>query len=206
MPNSPSPAGLPPPPVAPPIRWSARTRAVVSVLVGLHVVAILVGPLSVPPTILGGLAGTFFRPYLQAAYLGNAYKFFGPDPEASHLVRYDVELADGKHVEGTLPDRKQHWPRLLYHRYFMLSEFLMKLDASARPDLPWEKQPLAPLAIAYWRSYGEHLLHQHRARRVTLYLVEHELPMPGQVREGMRLDDPRLYHTRKLGTIEGDAS
>ena len=60
--------------------------------------------------------------------LANGYRFFAPEPGPSHLIRYEVTLPDGTRKEGFFPDRAHHQPRLLYHRYFMLSEFVNTLD------------------------------------------------------------------------------
>jgi len=204
MPNQPSSYFAPGSgtPAAP--RWSPHVRAVVSVLVALHVVALLVGPLSVPDSIIGRFLGRFYRPYIEAAYLNHGYKFFGPDPGPSHMVRYELELADGGSLKGVFPDREEHRPRLLYHRHFMLSEFIMGLSSAGDPRLPWEKQPLSEGQRVYSRSYAQHLLEKHQATRVTLYFVEHLLPSPEEVLGGMKLDDQRLYRTRKLGTYTPD--
>jgi hypothetical protein len=186
------------------LRWGPRARIVASVLVVLHLLAVLVGPLSVPPSIIGGFLRGFYRPYIEAGYLNHGYKFFGPDPGPSHLVRFELELEDGSPVKGTIPDRAEHWPRLLYHRHFMLSEFVLSQGGPVDPRLTWEQQPLSPAQRAYARSYARHLLDRHEARRVTLYLVEHAIPFPDQVLKGIKLDDPVFYRTRKLGTFEAD--
>lgn len=55
-------------------------------------------------------------PYVDWMYLDHGYFFFAPNPGPSHLVG----IRDQSVV---FPDRKEQWPRLLYHRYFMLSEF-----------------------------------------------------------------------------------
>jgi hypothetical protein len=170
------------------------------VLIVAHTLALLVGPLSVPASVLGGFLQRFYRPYLEAAYLNHGYKFFGPDPGPSHLVRYEVELADGSLRDGLFPDRAEHCPRLLYHRHFMLSEMMMNVAGPGDPRMAWENQPLSPLQREFSRSFARHLLAKHHARRVTLHLVEHMIPDPKEVLEGMKLDDPRLYHSRALGS------
>ena len=182
--------------------WSARARLLVSLALAWHLVALLVGPISSPPSILGDRLQEIYQPYLQAAYLNHGYKFFGPDPGPSHLVRYVVELPDGERAEGTFPNRNVHWPRLFYHRHFMLSEFLVGLAGPWDPRFEWDKQPLSPAQQAYVESYAHHLLTQYHGKRVTLYLVEHALPTPDDVVNGMRLDDSRLYRSRKLGSFE----
>ncbi|HEV7221197.1 MAG TPA: hypothetical protein VGN42_00750 [Pirellulales bacterium] len=189
-------------------RWSAPARALATVLLAWHLVALLVGPLSAPRSILGDALRPLYRPYLEAAYLTHGYKFFGPDPGPSHLIRYDVERADGSHVKGVFPDLKQHWPRLYYHRHFMLSEFVNSLppDANFDPGLPWERRPLAAAEKVYVRSYADHLLAVHDGRGVSLELVEHLIPEPADVVQGMKLDDARLYRVRPLGEFDKTAS
>jgi hypothetical protein len=184
------------------IAWSAKARWLVSIALVWHLAGLLVGPISSPPSILGDHLQAVYLPYLQAAYLNHGYKFFGPDPGPSNLVRYVVELPDGERIEETFPDRKLHWPRLLYHRYFMLSEFLDGLAGPWDPRYEWDRQPPSPAQEAYIESYAHHLLTRHGAKRVTLYLVEHRLPSPQEVLDGMRLDDSRLYRSRKLGSFE----
>jgi len=134
-------------------------------------------------------------PYVQVMYLDNGYRFFAPEPGPSHLIRYEVVLPDGKRVEGFFPDRTRHWPRLLYHRYFMLSEFVSTLDG---PGVPPE------LVEQYAASYAKHLAHEYGAKQVTLYLRTHNIPDIEDVRQGKKLDDPSLYEEKLLGTYEED--
>ncbi len=144
--------------------------------------------------------------------MGHAYKFFAPDPGPSHLVQYDLELADGTHRKGTFPDRHEHWPRLLYHRHFMLSEFIatvapqLPTDASLNPPstMPPAVQHEYAKQQAYAQSYANHLLHTSGARRVTLQLRRHMLPSPEEVLKGTPLDHPESYIDRPLGTFTGE--
>ncbi|HET6883024.1 MAG TPA: hypothetical protein VFI31_22845 [Pirellulales bacterium] len=182
--------------------WSPRIRCLASLALAWHLIGLLVGPISSPPSILGDRLQRIYLPYLQAAYLNHGYKFFGPDPGPSHLVRFVVELPDGEKIEQTFPDRKVHWPRQFYHRHFMLSEFLVGLSGPWDPRFEWDRQPLSPAQETYVESYAHHLLKKYGGTRVTLYLVEHRLPSPQEVLEGMRLDDSRLYRSRKLGAFE----
>lgn len=172
-------------------------RALLSVLILVHVVAVFVGPWAMPPQ--GSLlANTFARtlqPYLQAASLDNGYRFFAPEPGPSHLLRYQVELPDGKIIEDTFPDRNKQYPRLLYHRYFMMSEFLNSM---------FENEGAKEMRDAYARSYARHLARTYNAKQVTLFLKQHNLPSPMQVQEGMRLDDPSLYQEVTFGPYSGD--
>lgn len=173
--------------------WSVRVRLFVSLLLAAHLMAVVVAPWSVEPaSLLSSYFWRAFQPYLQAAFLNHGYRFFAPEPGPSHLVRYELEWDDGTRVEGTFPNLEQHRPRLLYHRHFMLSEFLN----SAPPDSEWER--------SYAQSYAQHLLRMHGADRVTLYLRRHLIASPEDVLRGQRLDDPQLYEERRLGTYSGD--
>ncbi len=171
-------------------------------LLAWHVLGLLVGPWSVPPSILGDALRPIYRPYLEAAYLNHGYKFFGPDPGPSHLIRYDVERADGSHARGVFPDLKEHWPRLYYHRHFMLSEFVDSLPPDGPPDprIPWEQQRLSAAEKTYVSSYANRLLDEFDGERVKLELVEHAIPPPEDVLKGRPLNDPRLYRSRSLGS------
>lgn len=170
-------------------------RAAVSLLVALHVAAVFVGPWAMPTTSqLGETVGRGMQPYLDVLALGNGYRFFAPEPGPSHLVRYEITQPDGTLLEGEFPNRNEHWPRLLYHRHFMLSEFLNTLNAS--PD--------NKLGEAYARAYARHLAEEFDGRTVKIFLRRHYVPRVEEVRAGRRLNDPSLYEERPLLTFERD--
>ncbi len=178
-----------------PIPLAVRWRILISVLVVLHVAAVFSAPYALPPTpALATRAWEFFQPYLQVCYLNHGYAFFSPDPGPSHLIRYELEFGDGRRSEGIFPNLKEQQPRLLYHRHFMMTEFL----TSAPRDSAGRR--------AYLQSYAEHLLHEHDAEKVTLYFVTHFLPGPQQVLDGMRLDDPSLYQEQREITLLADGT
>ena len=180
-----------------PSLWDRRwVRALVSLLLMVHLAAVFVAPWAAPPSspLVGNLWG-FFRPYLQVMFLNHGYKFFAPDPGPSHLVRYELELVDGSRRDGIFPNLKEQQPRLLYHRHMMLAERLV-----VPPDMPFADV----LIKSYANSYARHLLYQHQASRVRLLYRTHNLPMPQDVARGMKLDDPRLYQERPLITLQKD--
>lgn len=183
--------------------WSAPVRIFISLLVVGHLLALVAGPLSMPPSVLGGALGGIFRPYIAAAYLDHAYKFFGPDPGPSHRLRYEMEMPDGSVREGVLPDADEHWPRLWYHRHFVLCEFLNALphadDDLNDPRLFARRLPFPGAQRDFARSYARHLLYKQGGQSVTLYMMEHAIPAPDYVREGVALDDPRLDSEYQLG-------
>jgi len=146
-------------------------------------------------SLLAETSAQTLQPYLQAAGLANGYRFFAPNPGPSHLVRYEVLLADGTKIEGRFPNHQEHQPRLLYHRYFMLSEFLNSIDD------PQNTQGID----LYTKSYARHLAREHAAKQVKIWLVRHALPSMVDVRRGLRLDDPTLYDEELLGTFDGES-
>jgi len=174
---------------------SAKLRAVLSLLIILHVMAVFIGPWAMPPQnseLAVGFA-RLWQPYMEAFGLANGYRFFAPEPGPSHLVRYEVTLPDGSEVSGVFPDRDEHKPRLLYHRYFMLSEFINTLDSPEGPRINAE---------ACAKSYAQHLAHEYQASQVKLYLRRHFVPRMAEVRQGMKLTDKALYEEKPLITYD----
>jgi len=166
-------------------------RRVLTLFLLVHVSAVCVPPISVEPaSLLSSYLWTGLQPYIEATFLDHGYRFFAPEPGPSHLIRYDLQLPDGSHREGIFPNLAEEWPRLLYHRHFMLSEFVNSLG-SYRSDAE----------LPYAKSYAQHLLHKHGAEQVTLYLRRHAIPTPEQILDGMQLDDLRLLQERSLGTF-----
>ncbi len=108
----------------PDIKWSKPKTRLASVGILCFLFIVIVGPLSNPvasPYLSGPIAEAV-SPIHRAMFLGHGYRFFGPDPGPGHLVVYQGQRADGSEFEGVFPDSSKHWPRLLYHRWFMLSE------------------------------------------------------------------------------------
>ena len=162
----------------------------VNVWLVFHLFAILVCPASVEPS--SPLAQFCFRNvawYLHSVYLDHGFHFFAPDPGPSTLVSYKLEFPDGTTESGRLPDRST-MPRLLYHRYFMLTEFL--------GNGPEESLPFVERALA------RNLCRRTGAIRVSLTRVMHELPTEEQFRKGMRLNDPSLFIETPLGTYTAE--
>jgi len=170
-------------------------RFAVSLLLIFHLAAVISAPYSMSRPILAEDLRKVFQPYLQACFLDHGYQFFAPEPGPAHLVRYELQLPDGGRKEGVFPNLKEQWPRLLYHRHFMLSEFVNGLYVP--PEAPAAAQAQFK---AYTNSYAQHLLRAHDAERVTLYLRRHLIATPADVGQGMRLDNPRLYEELPLGT------
>jgi len=160
-------------------------RGIVSLGLLFHLAAVVIAPLSGPPPAseLAQVVLQPFRPWLGALYLGHGYRFFAPDPGPGHSIRWVLTRADGSTRTGSIPDADSDWPRLLYHRRFMVAE---KLSAFVPPpDAPPEVRARAK---ADWlplvKGVAANLLRAEGGARVRLELIEHHLPGPEEVREG----------------------
>ena len=167
-----------------PLRWALNSWLV------FHLAAIIIAPASVSPSSeLIHSAWDLVHPYLQILYLNHGNQFFAPEPSESTLLAFEAERDDGTVIRGRIPDRTT-WPRLLYHRHFMLTEHMT--------DAPAELQPL------WHESYARQLGNQFGARRVRLTQQTHLLPSMERVRAGGRLDDPEGYEQQPLGVFRCD--
>lgn len=112
--------------------WSTRTKWILSVLAVIHLFAVFSAPWAMPEpsSQLARDVSSWTSPYTNALYMRHGYRFFAPDPGPSHLIIYEVTLPDGETVKGRFPDSKVHRPRLMYHRFFMISEHFWSLGIS----------------------------------------------------------------------------
>jgi len=202
--------------------WTQRRKAIVSACLIFHLFAVFAAPCASPPPssyawswLAGRTQGRdgILMPYLRACYLNHGYRFFAPNPGPSHLIRYEIDVQGGGRIEGQFPDPAKQWPRLLYHRMFMVSETLFNLDDPVRePSPPGQRADFAlrefhsqrACADALIHSVARHLLSKHKGQRIRLYLRTHEIPFPADVLAGQKLNDSRLYHERLLGEFSED--
>ena len=196
--------------------WTLGQKCVASAAIAFHVFAVFISPFASPPpsSELAQATARAIQPYLKAVAIDNGYRFFAPDPVPSHLVRYQVELEDGTTVEGRFPDPELNWPRLLYHRHFMIAESLFNLTVPVS-EIPTEgfqtDLQRAQFDIDRGRadalkySLASYLMKQHpNSKRIQLFLVEHQIPTPWDLQDGLRLDDSRLYLESSIGVISRD--
>ena len=156
-----------------------------------HLAGIVIAPWSVPPSSrLVQRSWLCVRGYVQILFLNHGYHYFAPEPGNSTLVAYVLEMPDGRQVTGRIPNRGI-WPRLLYHRHFMLTEFLAASDTYP-PDV--RKELLRSMARELCREYG--------ATRVTLTKVTHRLPTMEHIRAGGTLNEN--YTEEPLDTFSCD--
>ena len=109
--------------------------------------------------------------YLDALYLNQGHSFFAPDVGPGHVIHYEYfDAANQRLGDGTLPDKKEHWPRLLYHRYMMLADQLdMMVGDKATNDARRK---------AYLEAFGRQLLRNNRAAQAVRVQLFAHFPLP----------------------------
>jgi hypothetical protein len=187
-----------------------RLKWIASAAILFHLSAVVLPPLAFQTRTPDGpspLFGTLIRPfsgYGQFLHLDRGYAFFAPDPGPSHLIQAAITQPDGTVTEVMFPDRDRQWPRLLYHRHFMLSEYLH--ETYWPPGPPTELSQSDPQAAALWqqrrgryeyvrKSMIDHLQHVNEGRSVAIRRIEHGLPAMREFLDApIPLDDERLYN------------
>ncbi len=165
-------------------------RFIASLAILFYVAAVIIAPLSGPPPAseLSQVILQPFRPFLGAFYLGHGYRFFAPNPGPGHSIRWTATMPDGSTRSGSVPDAASDWPRLLYHRRFMVAE---KISVMVPP--PFAPAEAREAARRDWlplvKATATNLLRSSGGTRVTLELVEHYLPGPEEVIAGTSGDD-----------------
>jgi hypothetical protein len=166
-------------------RPALAVRIAVSLLLAFHLFAVFIAPLSIPPSsrlAIDVAQGTFLQWYLDALYINHGYAFFAPDPGAGRLVRWEILNPQGAVVkQGEFPNSKEHWPRLWYHRHFMLADQV----GDGMDDDAWRKR--------FLEAYGRHILRESDGAAVRIRWIEHRPLEPEEATRGMKLDDPSTY-------------
>ncbi len=187
---------------------SRRSRIVLSLILVIHLLAVTAEPLRFFTRSSRGTspatdpARILLAPYVEFAYLNHGYFFFAPEPGPSHLLECRLEYGNSETGRLRFPDKRAQRPRLLYHRHFMLSEFLHQLHVPpVQPRIAEDD----PAILAEWReargryemirdSMTRHLVARYAADAAFIDRVEHRLPSDFEVlTERLPLNDPSLY-------------
>ena len=205
--------------------WHPAWRTLVSLLVVLHLLAVIAAPwdlstsAALPPSYVSptdSLGRTlpparsvwqepvvtrwlraFFNHYLNVLYLNHGYEFFAPDPAGTHVISYRVTQPGGAVVEGRFPDHASQWPRLLYHRHMMLADQseMINNQLVMQAEQTGVRRPFSGQVFAEY-------LASHYGGQAQLDLQIHTLLSRQQVLAGRQLDDASTY--RLLGTVNGN--
>ncbi|TWU41993.1 hypothetical protein [Novipirellula artificiosorum] len=192
-----------------PGQTTSPLRVVLSLVVIFHLLAVVVPPLSFQANGRLGRSPSveslmnLVRGYAQFLYLDRGYAFFAPDPGPSHLIQAAISDAQGNMTETIIPRLEDQWPRLRYHRHFMLAEFLHEIYQPPGP--PAELAEISPIEARLWeqsrsryehvrRSIVQHLESENPGQRVVIRRLEHVLPgFVEMANDPIELSDPRLY-------------
>lgn len=216
------------------------------IVIGLHLLAVFSEPFhffsrsEIQTAPDATLLRSLLRPYSQWMFLDHGYFFFAPNPGPGHLIRIvqsddpvpplpddrrSTPLSEVNRLDGDnrsilfLPDRKSHWPRLLYHRYFMLSEFYYsryapreisrELAADRGFETRWNQDRL--IYVELRQSLEEHLKQKYATPFLRIDRVERSLPDTQSIlKQGIRLTDPRwlsvLPESMDLGPLLPEVS
>lgn len=192
-------------------------KLIITSLIVVHLLAIVLPPLSFQTRGRSGVSpfiGRLVAPieaYCQFLYLNRGYAFFAPDPGPSHLIQVRVQDTEGHDEEMFYPDINRQWPRLLYHRYFMLTEYLNEVyRPSVGSGSEYSQEELETLRKEREKydlirnSYSLHLQNVHGGKQVSLRRIEHLLPRYDLYRQAPRpLNDPTSYRVL-LDSTRGD--
>lgn len=197
------------------IQWSKR-RWILSGLIVFQLLAICAGPFqfftrsSRGTSPLADLVRWPVEPYIEFAFLDHGYSFFAPQPGPSHLIDCSFLDSNGKLSAVRYPDRRAQWPRLLYHRHFMLTENLQQLWVEPVDPLLLETRESnlgEAEVLSGWMearqlyeqirdSMAAHVADKFEADEVKIDRVEHRLPTDEEVlRKRMRLNAREFYIT-----------
>lgn len=194
------------------------------------------GPRGLSPSVASLLSPV--SSYSQFLYMDRGYAFFAPDPGPSHLMEVEIltpepEGEPASDSESTsdseptsrsnsnppnrtterFPSLEKQWPRLLYHRHFMLAEFLndayqpaLPIEAAqfVGPDLPAEelrdwrrgRQRYEAIVGSMIRHASQRTGGDPANKMVQVKRIEHLIPdFVGFTTRAMPLNDPDSYLT-----------
>lgn len=151
-----------------------------------HVFSVFIAPAGMPPASpLLVDAARVAEPYNQLLFLNHGYHYFAPDPGASTLVEYEIPREGDIPIRGRFPNPSL-FPRLLYHRYFMLAENVRAF--------PMETQE------SVLHGYAMHFAEQHNSDRIQLSFIQHEPSSIARLLAGGLLNDPETYSVLPIGS------
>jgi hypothetical protein len=153
-----------------------------------HVFAVFIAPAGMPPAspLLVDVSRVAL-PYNQSLFLNHGYHYFAPDPGSSTIVTYQIERLGDVPIKGRFPE-PTIFPRLLYHRYFMLAE-------NIRAFAPETQE-------AVFRSYAQHFARQHGASRISLSFLNHAPSSIARIQAGGSLSDADTYFEEPIGEFD----
>src|SRR6476646_854336 len=173
-------------------------RVAISIFIVWHFAGVFMAAMCIPassPLVTDIAQRPPMQWYLDATYMNQGHSFFAPEVGPGHMIKFVLYDQNNQIVEqGDFPSRKEHWPRLLYHRYFMLAD---------QSELPFEDKPTRDYwSRKYLEAYGRQLLSTHEnAQSVRLLRYAH-WPPPRHYfvdKDGKPITDPKPSLTDPKG-------
>lgn len=171
-----------PAPSAPPgPSWPVWARVTASLVLMLHISAVVAGSLGVPPSseLERGLAN-LFTAYHDVMDQGYAYRYYS-EPPPTPVVTATLEFGDGRPAQTVrLPGRDVPGPRLRHQRQLALANALFA-------DYQEAKHASGQGERSRWaRAYAKHLCRANPGcRSVTLRAQRHMMPDLARTREAL---------------------
>jgi hypothetical protein len=139
-----------------PGRLAPLLRVAISLWIVWHFTAIFFAALSLQPTsmlVLNVAQRPPMQWYLDALYLNQQHSFFAPEVGPGNVIHYELlDQSGGVIVKGELPSRKEHWPRLRYHRHFMLADQASMPTPDQEVNNYWQRRFLEAYARQLLRA------------------------------------------------------
>jgi hypothetical protein len=166
--------------------WPPWACWAVSLLLILHLSAVLAGTLAAPPASMleRGIAEQF-APYHQLIDQGQSYRYYAPEPGPTPIVTATIRYGDGRPDETLRIPERGVLPRLRYQRQLALANHLASEYQAAR-------QATGDGANSHYaRSYARHIsASKPGCASITLYLQTHLLPNNEAVRQSLERGQP----------------
>jgi hypothetical protein len=206
---------------------SRPVKLLVSLVVFLHLSAILIHVISGGGPLPMKQLGSHLRPYLKTMWLDNAYRFYAPDPGNTEVFWYKLQYEDGTTRWTQVPRREDFYLRMPFQRHMSLAllvsqcQELKVISASENPasvasflvnNVPTYKTMLTVMGEIYMRSYARHLgrIHaRHPESGVPLasmesFFVSYVIRTPEEMRQNVAMYDPRKLTIHYICTFSPD--
>ena len=177
--------------------WPPWARRAVSLVLILHLSAVLVGTLAAPPaSMLEQALAELFAPYHQLLDQGQSYRYYAPEPGPTPIVTATIRYGDGRPDETVRIPKRGVLPRLRYQRQLALANHLAQEFERAR-------QITGDGANSHYaRSYARHLSGARPGCvSVSLSLQSHLLPGLEAVRRSLELGRPIDLDAEEFYTV-----
>lgn len=193
----------------------AGVRRIATVLILLHLFAVLTAVTSsstprFPAPALAVMANQPFQPYLQAAFLNNAYRFFAPNPGSPTVIWARVQYDDRSLHWVEAPRRDDCWLHPVYQRRLNLT-VLLGQQAGPSEEGELRLNELGAMSVA---SFARHFAKVRAARHhdemgvksVGIYFLQHSPISPEQVRAGWEPIDLRTFQAVFVGAFTSEGA